>query len=117
MPVKRAEEPRRIGTTVPNPAIYKVVRRIPRGRVTTYGTVAKLAGIPGLARRVGYALHALPEGSGVPWHRVVNAQGRISLPPSDPGGSLQKVMLEKEGVVFGEGDRISFIRFGWPFKP
>jgi methylated-DNA-protein-cysteine methyltransferase related protein len=95
-------------------AIYEVVRRIPRGKVATYGGVARLAGIPGHARQVGYALHALPEGSKVPWHRVINARGRISLSPSAPGGSLQKAMLEKEGVVFGEGDSVSLRRFGWP---
>jgi methylated-DNA-protein-cysteine methyltransferase-like protein len=95
-------------------AIYGVVRRIPRGKVATYGTVAKLAGIPGHAREVGYALHALPEGSTVPWHRVINARGRISLSPSDPCGSFQKAILEKEGVVFGEGGSVSLHRFGWP---
>ena len=59
--------------------IYAVVRRIPRGRVATYGQVAELAGLPGHARQVGYALHALPRGTTVPWHRVLNARGALSL--------------------------------------
>ena len=58
--------------------IYAVVRRIPRGRVASYGQVARLAGLPGHARQVGYAMHALPAGTTVPWHRVVNAQGAVS---------------------------------------
>ena len=60
-------------------AIYATVRRIPKGRVTSYGQVAAVAGLVNAARQVGYALHALPTGSTVPWHRVVNAQGAISL--------------------------------------
>ncbi len=60
------------------PRIYSVVRRIPNGRVATYGQIARLAGLPGGARQVGYALHALDEDSDVPWQRVVNARGRVS---------------------------------------
>ena len=67
--------------------IYAVVRQIPEGRVATYGQVASLAGLAGQARQVGYALHALPDGTAVPWHRVVNASGGISL-RSLPGGDL-----------------------------
>jgi methylated-DNA-protein-cysteine methyltransferase-like protein len=55
--------------------IYSVIKRIPRGRVATYGQIAEIAGIGGHARQVGYALHALPSDSGVPWHRVVNSFG------------------------------------------
>ncbi|HEX2190543.1 MAG TPA: MGMT family protein [Longimicrobiaceae bacterium] len=94
--------------------VYAVVRRIPRGRVATYGQVAALAGLPGQARRVGYALAALPGGSAVPWHRVVNAQGRISARGTDPGSVLpQRFRLEEEGVGFDEGGRIPLERFGW----
>ncbi|MEE3328177.1 MAG: MGMT family protein [Myxococcota bacterium] len=97
--------------------IYGVVRKIPQGRVMTYGGVASKAGLPGRARQVGYALHALPEGEeGVPWQRVVNAQGRISLPDWEGAGALQRSLLESEGVVFGEGDRIDLATFGWPGK-
>lgn len=93
--------------------IYAVVRRIPVGRVATYGQVAALAGLPRHARLVGYALHALPSGTVVPWHRVVNAQGRISLGRTDAGGDLvQRLRLEREGVEFA-GGRISLARFAW----
>jgi methylated-DNA-protein-cysteine methyltransferase-like protein len=96
------------------PAIYAAVRRIPRGRVCTYGGVAALAGLPGRARQVGYALFALPEHSTVPWHRVVNAQGRLSLEQRAAGGGLaQRFRLEKEGVVFDANGRLSLARFGW----
>jgi len=94
--------------------IYAVVRRVPAGRVTTYGEVARRAGLPGHARQVGYALHALREGDdSVPWHRVVNARGAIS-PRGEPGmDALQRRILEAEGVVFDARDRIDLDRYGW----
>jgi methylated-DNA-protein-cysteine methyltransferase-like protein len=93
--------------------IYSVVRRIPRGRVATYGQVARLARLPGRARQVGYAMHALPSGTRVPWHRVVNAEGRVSR-RRVPGAELtQRMLLEREGVGFGPGGRIPLARFGW----
>ncbi len=93
--------------------IYFVVRRIPRGRVATYGQVAHLAGLPGRARQVGYAMYALPRGTRVPWQRVINAAGRISR-RRVPGAELsQRMLLEREGVHFGPGGRISLARFGW----
>lgn len=94
--------------------IYAVVARIPAGCVATYGQVARHAGLPGRARLVGYALNALPHGSPLPWHRVVNAQGRISL-RSDCGGGdeLQRVRLECEGIVFDSHGRIPLARFQW----
>ena len=93
--------------------IYAVVRRIPRGRVATYGQVARLAGLAGHARQVGYALHALPEGSSVPWHRVVNAQGAISR-RSEPGSELaQQQLLAGEGVAFDARGRIPLSRVRW----
>src|SRR5207253_2386340 len=77
--------------------IYAVVRKIPRGRVTTYGTVARLAGLGLHARLVGYALSALPSGTTVPWHRVINAQGRLSLERSSSGaGIAQRIRLVRE---------------------
>lgn len=94
--------------------IYAAVRRIPRGRVATYGQVAAAAGLPRQARLVGYALHALPEHSGVPWHRVINAQGRISLGRGESGGDLsQRFRLEAEGIRFDANGRVSLLRFGW----
>lgn len=101
-------------------AIYAVVASIPKGMVATYGQVACLAGLPGRARLVGYALRALPDKSTIPWYRVVNAQGRISL---RSGGSFcaeteQQLRLEHEGVNFDDGNHISLGRFLWrPTKP
>lgn len=92
--------------------IWSVVRRIPRGRVATYGQVAALAGFASQPRLAGYALHALPEGSTVPWHRVVNARGRISLPTTDGQYELQRAMLEAEGIRFA-GERIDLARQGF----
>ncbi len=81
--------------------IYAVVRRIPRGRVATYGQVAALAGMADAPRVAGYALHALPEGSPVPWHRVVGAGGRLSLVRLSPHGAItQQLRLAREGVGF-----------------
>jgi methylated-DNA-protein-cysteine methyltransferase-like protein len=93
--------------------IYAVVRRIPRGRVATYGQVAGLAGLPNHARQVGYALHSLPEEETVPWQRVVNASGGVS-PRCHPYAVLQqRQMLEREGVFFDANDRINLSRFLW----
>ena len=92
--------------------IYAVVRRIPRGRVATYGQIARLAGLPGHARQVGYALHALSSATAVPWQRVVNAAGAISLRRGS-GPLSQRLLLEREGVQFDVRGRISLRRFGW----
>ena len=91
--------------------IYRAVRRIPRGRVSTYGDVADRAGLEGRARQVGYALHALPSGSGVPWHRVVNARGEISLRRGSDSHELQRLLLEAEGIRFDARGRIDLNRF------
>lgn len=94
--------------------IQEAVRRIPAGRVATYGQIAVLAGLPGQARLVGYALHSLPEHTTVPWHRVINARGRISLGRAVPGGDLeQRFRLEAEGVLFSGDARVDLARFGW----
>lgn len=93
--------------------IYAVVRRIPRGRVASYGQVALLAGLPGRARQVGYAMAALPAGSTLPWHRVVNSQGKVSR-RRIPGAELtQRMLLQREGVRFGPRGRIPLARYGW----
>ena len=92
--------------------IYAVVDRIPRGRVATYGQVAEVAGLPGQARQVGWALHALGSGTRVPWQRVVNARGRLSARAS--GHEIeQRRRLEREGVRFDAGGRIDLERDGW----
>lgn len=87
--------------------IYAVVRRIPRGRVMTYGQVAAAAGFPHAPRLAGYALYALPEGSPLPWHRVVGAGGRLTLARISPDGALtQRMRLEREGLKFDARGRV-----------
>ncbi len=94
--------------------IYAVVSRIPRGRVATYGQVAQLARVPGQARLVGYAMFALPRTTTVPWHRVINAKGKVSLRGDGRDGALrQRMLLEREGIQFDARDRVSLVRFGW----
>jgi methylated-DNA-protein-cysteine methyltransferase-like protein len=96
--------------------VYAVVRRVPHGRVATYGQVARLAGLVNGARQAGYALHALRPHTTVPWHRVVNAEGRISL--GDLAGSVtQRLLLEREGVRFGLAGRVDLSRFQWKARP
>jgi methylated-DNA-protein-cysteine methyltransferase-like protein len=92
-------------------AIWRAAKRIPRGRVSTYGVIARLAGLPGQARLVGYALHNLPEGADVPWQRVVNAKGAISLPAA--GARRQMALLSAEGIRFRSG-KIPLGTYGWP---
>ena len=96
--------------------IYSVVRRIPPGKVATYGQVAALAGLDGHARQVGYALHHLSEKSGVPWHRVVNARGEISPRSAGDSHELQRHLLEAEGVELSLEGRIDLRECGWKVK-
>ena len=96
--------------------IYAVVKKIPRGRVATYGQIAALAGMPRHARQVGYALHTLADDSGVPWQRVINAQGEISPRTWSENHLLQRILLEDEGVEFNAQGRVSLSRFGWKPK-
>jgi len=90
--------------------VYLLVKRIPRGRVTTYGEVAKALRLRGGARAVGYAMAACPSGRGIPWHRVVAAGGRISIP--EPHDSLQRRLLAAEGVDTGRRT-IDLERYRW----
>lgn len=92
--------------------IYEVVRNIPAGRVATYGQIARMAGIPRQARQVGYALHRLPEGTEVPWHRVINEKGGISLDPHG-SGALQRSLLEAEGVCFADDGTVVLEHYRW----
>lgn len=92
--------------------VMAVLKRIPSGRVSTYGAVAAMAGNPRGARQVVRILHSSSQKENLPWHRVINASGRISLPPGG-GYELQRGMLADEGIVFGIGDRIDLNKFGW----
>src|SRR5271155_4580799 len=94
--------------------VYRLVKKIPRGRVTTYGELAKKLRLPGGARAVGYAMAACPSGRGIPWHRVIGAGGKVRMP--EPHASLQRRLLESEGVTM-EGRAIDMQRHGWtPIK-
>ena len=90
--------------------VYKLVKRIPRGRVTTYGALAKALRLQGGARAAGYAMAACPGGEGIPWHRVVGAGGKLLI--REPHSSLQRRLLETEGVAT-EGKRVNMKRFEW----
>ena len=92
--------------------IYAVLAAIPAGVVVSYGQVAELAGLPRAARLVGRTLSALPDDTQLPWHRVVNASGKISMPCDSPGGMQQKHRLEVEDVLVVDG-RISLKQFRW----
>ncbi len=96
-----------------NHRIWQVVALIPPGKVTSYGEVARRAGLPGAARRVGRALKGLPSDTRIPWHRVVNAQGRISLPEGSASQYTQRDRLEAEGVTFRSNKSIDLKRYGW----
>ena len=91
--------------------VYRLVKKIPRGRVTTYGYLAKKLRLPGGARVVGYAMAGCPSGQGIPWHRVVGAGGRLLI--SEPYAGKQHVLLESEGVDLS-GRRIDMRKYGWP---
>lgn len=93
--------------------VYQLVRMIPYGQVATYGQIAKLAGIPRHARHVGYALRTLGDDNDLPWHRVVNAQGKMSIRSADQSAeNLQKQRLEQEGITF-KGDKLSLKHYQW----
>lgn len=93
--------------------IYEVVCSIPKGKVATYGQIALLAGNPRWARVVGYALHNNPAPEIIPCHRVVNREGRVAEAFVFGGGSVQRQMLENEGIVFEEDGHIDLNRFGY----
>lgn len=93
-------------------AIYLALAHIPEGKVVTYGQLARLAGLPGAARLAGNVLRTLPENSRLAWHRVINAQGRLSLPINSPGYLEQVRRLTEEGITVSAG-KISLKQFGW----
>jgi methylated-DNA-protein-cysteine methyltransferase-like protein len=92
--------------------VYRLVKKIPRGRVTTYGEVAKALRLPGGARAVGYAMAATPRGRGIPWHRVLGAGGHIRV--SEPYAAKQRRLLESEGVEVGRV--IDMKIYGWSLR-
>ena len=92
---------------------YRVIARIPKGRVATYGQIAALADRPRHARQVGYALHALPYESDLPWQRVINSKGEVSQRKVSGPENLQRAILESEGVIFNTHGRVDLKTFGW----
>ena len=92
--------------------IWEVVAEIPYGRVATYGQIARIAGLGGQARQVGYALHNTPDGLDIPWHRVINAQGRISFPRGSTSYRRQRELLEAEEIEFIDG-RLDLSAYRW----
>ncbi len=92
--------------------IYFVIRQIPHGKVATYGQIAMIVGACS-PRMVGYALAALKSGSGIPWQRVINSQGKISLRIDGIENNLQQQLLEAEGVTFDEKGKTDLQQFGW----
>lgn len=94
-------------------ALWQVLASIPAGRVSSYGRLAQLAGLGRGARLVGRWLGQLPEGTSLPWHRVLNSQGQLSLPADHPARQAQFQRLQAEGVVV-RNRRVNMARFGWP---
>lgn len=93
--------------------VYRVVERCPRGKIVSYGGVAAMLGQPRAARAVGKALNGLPEDTHVPWWRVVNSRGEVSIRGVEHGRILQRTLLEREGVKFERNGRISWKLYGW----
>lgn len=95
--------------------IYKIILKIPKGKVATYGQIAALAGNPRAARTVGWFLHSLNDDTNVPWHRVINASGRSSF-PLESKRKLQQALLEVEGIKFDEHGQVELEVFQWDGK-
>lgn len=96
--------------------VLRIIRDIPPGKVLTYGRVAALAGKPNGARQVSRLLHSMSEKYDLPWHRVINAGGKISLKPSY-GFELQKALLESEGVCFSKQETVDLNIYLWSPAP
>ncbi len=92
--------------------VIKIIKNIPKGKVLTYGLIAKMAGNPRAARQVSWTLHSMTEKYNLPWHRVVNSKGTISL-KSMEGLELQKSLLENEGIEFTTTNKINLKKFLW----
>ncbi len=92
--------------------VIAIIKNIPEGKIATYAQIATYGGNPRAARQVSYILHSSSEKEDLPWHRVINSKGSISLKPGH-GYELQKQMLKKEGITFKENDCIDLKRFLW----
>ncbi len=93
--------------------IYEVVKQIPKGKVTTYGRVAAMAGNPHWSQVVGYALHVNPKPGVIPCHRVVNREGKTAEAFAFGGGETQRALLEKEGIIFEPDGTVDLKKYGW----
>jgi len=93
--------------------VYEAARQIPRGKVATYGQIARLAGNPRMARQVGWALHVNPEEGVIPCHRVINRFGELCKGFAFGGEEAQRLLLEAEGIVFSADGRVDLNTFGW----
>ena len=95
--------------------VINIIKNIPEGKVFTYGRIAKLAGNPNGARQVSWLLHSSSKKYNLPWHRVINSQGRIALKAQD-GQDYQKILLEKEGVEIDSTNKIDLKKYIWEIK-
>ncbi len=93
--------------------VWLLVAKIPKGKVATYGQLAYLLDSPSAARTVGWAMHSTPENLDIPWHRVINSKGRISLDCGEHDPNLQRVLLEQDGVVFDERGCVDLSTYQW----
>jgi O-6-methylguanine DNA methyltransferase len=93
--------------------VYRLLALVPCGKVVSYGQIAAWLDQPRAARTVGWALHGLPEGSGLPWHRVINVQGRITTPCQEHTAARQRELLELEGIVFEQDGRVDMKAYRW----
>jgi methylated-DNA-protein-cysteine methyltransferase related protein len=93
--------------------VYHTVRRVPRGRVASYGAIAAAIGSPRAARAVGRALAGLPDDNDVPWWRIIGGDGRVSIRGDFNAAALQTALLRREGIRFGRDGRVDWNRYGW----
>lgn len=93
--------------------VYRIVRRCPKGKVTSYGAIAAMLGKPRAARAVGTALRELPDDSRLPWWRVISSSGVISISGTVNAKAYQRALLEREGVRFDRAGKVDWEKFGW----
>jgi len=93
--------------------VYSVTKKIPKGKISTYGRIAVILGSPRAARAVGYALHSLDDAN-VPWQRVINSKGQIRFKGETSRYILQRKLLDSEGIVFDKSGKVDLKKYGWP---